>query len=383
MAGRKKLLDWIKNGDPDIVPVMFGSHKDIIASYYKVKPEELTMKQVEEEAKKIGIEVTNSLGSMTLFDVLPYCPDMRMETREEKLDNGTVRTFRTLYTPKGEMNDVREKPPTWESAPKECFVKTEADLPAFEYFVKSTVRTAVEDPHFKQELLKKGRENKGLMSGDVVTVWGTWTPIFELTCTNFVMADAAIFLLYDHTSLFEELMELIWEKDKAVMLAVGDELDADIFMTAINGLEWYSPSLYEKYMIPQGRCLFRWGHDRGRMSWLHTCGKMNGLIKNGTYDRLRPTVLESLSSLPLGDIDDMKEARSRLGSSIVTRGGMNVEVIFSGTVEEVRKQTHRILDGTRGYRHMIGDTNGHFYGDPPENIKAVIDTVRERGQAFS
>ena len=235
-GNRNKLLNWIKNGDPSLVPIMFSDPKNIIASYLKVKPEELTMMQVEEEAKKIGIEATNNLGNMTLFDVLPYCSDMHMEVKEEELEDGTLRIFRTLYTPKGVLNEVREKPPTWDAAPRECFVKTAADLPAFEYFVKTAVTTAIENPHFKKELLERGRKNRSLMSEDVITVWATWTPLFELTCTNFFMADAAIFLLYDYTLLFEELMELIWKKDKTVLLPVGNELGADIFMTAINGL---------------------------------------------------------------------------------------------------------------------------------------------------
>ena len=60
-------------------------------------------------------------------------------------------------------------------------------------------------------------------------------------------------------------MELVWEKDKNVHLPVGAELGSEIFMTAINGLEWFSPALYEKYMMPQGKRLFDWGHERNSL----------------------------------------------------------------------------------------------------------------------
>jgi hypothetical protein len=382
MANRTKLLEWIKNGDTGKVPVMFGSHKDIVASYLQIRPDELSGMQMEKEASAMGIEAFNSLGCPTLLDVVPFCGDMRMREKAETLADGTVRTFRTLTTPKGNLYDVREKPLTWESAPKECFVKTEADMPAFEYFVRSAVRTAIDDPDFKNELIKKGMKTKNEMSDDTVCVWGCWTPAFELTCTNYFMADAAIYMLYDHMPLFEELMELVWEKDRSMLLPAGIELGADIFQTAINGLEWYSPTLYEKYLIPQGRKLFDWVNERDRISWLHTCGKMNTLIDIGTYDTLRPTILESLSSPPVGDIKDLRAARMRLGHDIVTKGCINVEVMYGGSVSEVINAVNHILDCTEGYKHIIGDTNGHFSGDPPLNIRAIIDTVKERGMKF-
>jgi uroporphyrinogen-III decarboxylase len=382
MANKKKLLEWIKNGDTDKVPILFGSHKDIVASYLKVRPDELTGRQMEEEAVKMGIEAVNSLGCITLFDAVPFCEDIKIKEKEETLLNGTVRTFRTISTPKGILSDVREKPLTWESAPKECMVKSEADMPAFEYFVRSTVKAAIEEPGYKKELIKKGMEKKKEMSEDTISVWGTWTPAFELMCTNYFMSDTALYMLYDYTSLFEDLMELVWEKDRKTLLPVGLELGADLFMTAINGLEWFSPSIYEKYLIPQGRRLFDWSSENNNLSWLHTCGKMNVLINSGAYDTLRPNILESLSSPPPGDIRDLRTARERLGHGITTKGCLNVEVIYNGTADEVKKEVNRILDCTKGYKHILGDTNSHFYGDPPENIKAVIDTVAERGQSF-
>ena len=173
MANRKNLLDWIKNGDPEKVPIMFSHHKDIIASYLKVSPDELSGMQMEKEAAAMGIEAVNKIGVATLLDIVPFCSDMQMQESEEILPDGTVRIFHTLSTPKGKLNDIHEKPPTWESAPKECFVKTEADLPAFEYFVKSAVRTAIESPGFKKDLLEKGKKKKDEMSENTISVWGT------------------------------------------------------------------------------------------------------------------------------------------------------------------------------------------------------------------
>jgi hypothetical protein len=364
------------------MPIMFGGTKSVVASYLQLPVDQLDNTRLEYEAEKLGIEITNSLGCITLLDMIPYCSDIRDESKSDTKPDGTIRTIRTISTPRGVMQEIRDKPLTYEAGPLECFVKSEEDLPAFEYFIRTAVDAMLTNPKVHEDLFRQASARKCSMSDRAATVWSFWTPCFELTCTNFMMPDTAIYLLYDYPDLMEDLMKLLWEKDRQLILPLGLELDADLYLTAINGLEWYSPELYEQYMTPQGKQTFDWIRQNDRLSWLHTCGKMNKLVETGVYDIIRPDILESFSTPPLGDVADLRQARRRLGDCVVTKGGINVEVLYAGTPEEVRAHVRNIAEATRGYRHIIGDTNSHFYGDPPDNILALIDEVHKQRPKF-
>ncbi len=167
-----------------------------------------------------------------------------------------------------------------------------------------------------------------------------------------------------------------------VWLEIAAENDIDIYNYAINGFEWLNPDLYERYMIPQAKRINEFAKAQGKLSWIHTCGKMRKIAEMEAYQRMEVDVVESLSSPPTGDIDDLVETRSDIGQDIVTRGGINCELFYDSDLEALRRQTHHVLDSVDGHAHAIGDTNPSYPSYPWENIQTVIDVVRERGQLF-
>ena len=193
--------------------------------------------------------------------------------------------------------------------------------------------------------------------------------------------ETAILLLCDQRSLMEELMETHWRMTQ-VWLEIAAENDIDIYNYAINGLEWLSPDLYARYMIPQARRINEFATAKGKLSWVHTCGKKKRLAKDGAYQKMKVDIVESFSSPPTGDIDDLAETRRDVGLDIVTRGGINVECMYDDDLAALKKQTEYVLDSTAGFKHMLGDTNASYPAYPWENIEAVIDVVRERGRLF-
>ncbi|MHB9124589.1 MAG: uroporphyrinogen decarboxylase family protein [Armatimonadota bacterium] len=191
----------------------------------------------------------------------------------------------------------------------------------------------------------------------------------------------AIYLLYDHSDALEELMDYHWKMTQ-VWQQLGVDNTLDSYTYAINGLEWLSPDLYERYMIPQARRINEFAAAHGKLSWIHTCGKLKNIAAKGAYQQMKVNVLESLSSPPTGDIDDLAETRKEIGSDIATRGGINVEYFYGEDREALLRQAEYVLDSTAGYRHMLGDTNPSYPAYPWENIQAVIDLVRSRGRLF-
>ena len=380
----KPLLNWMRSGDPHRVPIFFGSPAAAVANYLGIEPEEATPELQERTARQLGIELQASLGGPSLLDVAEFCPDVQLDVERTPLADGTIRQVRRLHTPAGVLSDLREHPPGYGlEGIKEFFVKSEDDLPALACWVQSAARAVVEDPRVREKFVAQGMAKRAQWSPDILTMFGVWTPVFALTCTKYMGPDMAVYFITDHTSLFEELMETYWETIR-VFFQVGTLLGADVFKTAINGLEWYSPTLYRRYMVPQARQLFSWVRAAGKLSWLHTCGRMNKLIFDGTYDRdqMGVDVLESFSNSPLGDVEDLKAARARLGDGMTTRGGINIGAIYAGAPDEVRARTREVMEATQGYRHMVGDTDTQFPGTPRDNILALIESVCASGRAF-
>jgi hypothetical protein len=135
-------------------------------------------------------------------------------------------------------------------------------------------------------------------------------------------------------------------------------------------------------MIPQARRINDIIAGQRKLSWLHTCGKMKRIAEMGTYRKMKIDVLESLSLPPTGDIDDLAETRGQIGPDIVTRGGINCELLYGKDLLQLRKCVEYILNSVEGFKHIIGDTNPSYPTYPWENIQTVIDVVRERGRLF-
>ena len=72
----------------------------------------------------------------------------------------------------------------------------------------------------------------------------------------------------------------------------------------------------------------------------------------------------------------------QIGPDIVTRGGINCELMYDRDLDALRSQTQHVLDSVTGHKHITGDTNPSCPSYPWENIQTVIDVVRENVRLF-
>lgn len=379
---RERLLDWMRGGDPEKVPIMIGPGHYVAASYLDKPMAEVTYEMVARTAVETGTENMLCVGSPLPFSAIPFTDKLSRDSREEVGADGVPRRVATITTPRGSLHEVWAQDEEHGSVHSEFFVKGPEDLPAFESFIRIACQTILDDPEVRQAVLKEMREFKAA-GGDFfpTNIW-VFCPAVELTSSYYMDQATAIYTLHDYPELMEDLFDLHW-KTTEIWLELGREIDVDMFGYAINGLEWLSPEWYERYMIPQARRINDIAHSMGKLAWLHTCGKKRGLIERDVYRRMGVDLLESLSAAPTGDIEDYTWARNSIGPEITTRGGVNCELFYSEDVDQIRQHVHRVLDGCRGFRHMIGDTNGSVPPYTWETIQVLVDTVRERGAAFS
>ena len=133
-------------------------------------------------------------------------------------------------------------------------------------------------------------------------------------------------------------------------------------------------------LLDQAVALHGHARTRGLKTWVHTCGFMAKLTEMGAYESMDLDVVESLSPPPLGDLTDLKAGRARIGAAITTRGAVGVDQFYAADLGAVRERVRYVLESTRGYRHMVGDTNDSYPPYPRENILAVVDEVRKSGR---
>jgi len=318
---------------------------------------------------------------MYTFSVIDFSDELSMDSREDMLEDGTVRRTRNLSTPKGTLREVVDIPPVESSVHREFFVKGPEDFPVLESFIRIAAKTVFEKPEVGQFVTRCLRRAKQAGADFFPSAFHVFCPTVELMCSYYTDQENAIYNLYDNQDVMEELFELL-TRMQDIWLDCARQADVDIYNYAINGLEWLSPDIYERYMIPQAKRINDFAKSAGKLSWIHTCGKQSGLIERDVYRRMGVQVVESLSAPSSGDIRDYAWARNALGAGVTTRGGVNCELFYDEDISALKTRANEVLDGCKGYRHMIGDTNGSVPPYKWETIQAIIDVVRERNAVF-
>ena len=378
---RERLLEWMRDGDPSVVPVMVGPGFYLAASYFGVPLDEVTWESAARAAVETHTENVAFVGMPLPFVAIDFTDKLKIERRHETLSDGTKRRTSVLTTPAGSLREVLDTPPRTGRVRREFFVKGEEDLPVIESFWRIAFDTIFKNPAVRQKVFEDMKARKEAVKGFFPTAIHPFCAAVELMSSFYHDQQAAIFMLHDHRDLMEEIFELHWKMTQ-IWLELAAKLDVDVYNFAINGLEWLSLDIYERYMIPQAKRIVEFADAHGKLSWIHTCGKKTGLIERDVYKRMGVNVVESLSAPPTGDIEDYAWARGKLGSEVTTRGGVNCELFYAEDLDAIKARGHEVLDGCRGFRHMIGDTNPSVPPYKWETIQALIDVVRERDALF-
>jgi len=392
---RKPLLEWMDQGDPELTPILMADALSTTASYLGIstrtdgestsftnpRKSAITPEMIVSCSREIGAHFHWSLGSATPFDAIEFLDDVSLEAREESDERGDIRRFTTIRTPAGTVSEVFLTPADAPGCWLEHLIKTEEDLPVLAFLVEKSAQASIENDRVREKLTAKFRAEAADWPDSTPFYAIIGIPAFCLTSNLFVDPTTAFYLMEDHNVVMERLFEA-YEQANAVWVECAATAGADFALGAINGLELYSPSIYQKYFIPQARRLREMANKAGMLHWVHTCGRMSQLVNAGVYGDMGVNVLESLSAPPIGDVEDIGASRARLGKAIVTRGGVNVDLFYETDIEVIRRRTREVLESTRGYRHMIGDTNDSYPPYPRENILALVDEVYASGRAL-
>lgn len=152
---------------------------------------------------------------------------------------------------------------------------------------------------------------------------------------------------------------------------------ADFVFLGGPAAEMISPSLYEQFIIPDSEVLSEVVHEAGGLVYSHICSPIEPFLTMGFYNRMGIDLFETLSPPPVGNVDNLADARRCLDRDICTRGNIGLDVLLQGPVERIEQATIEVLQATSGYKHMVAASDYLFYDVPLEHVRAVVRTVQQ------
>jgi len=196
--------------------------------------------------------------------------------------------------------------------------------------------------------------------------------IFEHVCAIMTL-EGLSFALYDNPELVKAVTEKLGELmlgfyrhlldlDRVIALFPGDDMG---FRTGC----LISPEQLRRYFLPWHKLFARMAHDRGIPYFLHSCGN----VKDIMGDLIGDVEIDGKHSFE-DAIIRAEDFQGLYGDKIAVLGGMDVDILASGSEEAIRKRTRKLIEtcGARG-SFAIGSGNSIPGYVPLENYLAMVD----------
>lgn len=136
-----------------------------------------------------------------------------------------------------------------------------------------------------------------------------------------------------------------------------------------------SPRALREYVFPWHKRLTEFAHAHGRRVMLHACGNLREVME----DLLEDVGIDAKHSYE-DVIQPVAEFKAQYGSRVAVLGGIDVHVLASGTVDEVRAYTRRVVEQCApGGGWALGSGNSVANYIPVENFLAMLEVGREAG----
>jgi uroporphyrinogen decarboxylase len=141
-----------------------------------------------------------------------------------------------------------------------------------------------------------------------------------------------------------------------------------------NGL-MISPAMMRRWVLPVHREMAKIAHSRGSLYVLHSCGNLEAIM-NDIIDDVRADAKHSFEDTYL----PVTEAKRLYGHRIGLIGGVDMDVLCRGRVEEIEEYVGRTLETCKpGGGYCLGSGNSVANYVPLENYLTMIDAGLEKG----
>ena len=380
MTRRERLLSWMKEGDPEKMPLLFWVGGDLPNVWFG-REDNYSIDQQIQASHELGCQAWFCVHSPGIATGVGYTEELSCIAEEEQLTRGGTRITQEYKAPGGTLTSVREK--TFDEPLKivHNFVEGPDQVAAYRSLILTSAKAILDSrDRVKKDIVEQTKKNIAAGRDEGPMMMWLFMPMVELTCSQFFKQEEGLFFIYDHTELLEEMMDLHMETT-LLWIEAGVEAGVDIFGYSINGYEIYSPDLFRRYLVPQAQKINARIRELGKLSWWHCCGRYQAIVDQGIWDEIAPDVMESYSPPPAGDITDLRRIRSAT-DVLASRGAMYVDYLWRCEPDEIKAKTREIIEAMKGFRHMIGGTDDMLPGTPKSNLIAMRDAVAQAGLAF-
>ena len=288
----------------------------------------------------------------------PTNRDLLSASRTER-KNGRTYTTSTINTPMGELTRLDEGNGLTTRCLKE-YLEDESD------FKKMIWLTGQLMDFDRDAALREGRLLRAAV-GDLGMI-GTWvSPSAMISDTQ-----SLFYHLMDYPKAFRELREARRELSKR-HVSLYREAGFDFMFYCVPGTTAISPKFFNEWLADEVRETIAWWKSLGGFTLWHGCGHVKAFIEQGSFNDMRPEIMETLSEPPVGDVPSLSWARKLLDPYIITKGNIPLDILYEGTEEDVRAAVRHIKRETEGYRHIIGLSDNILTGTPKANLYAYVD----------
>jgi uroporphyrinogen decarboxylase len=145
---------------------------------------------------------------------------------------------------------------------------------------------------------------------------------------------------------------------------------------AFNNGTMMSPAWIRANLIPRHQRLAAAAHRHGKPFLLHSCGQIDAIME----DLIETVGIDGRHSYQ-DNLEPVEEVYAKYGERICILGGVDVDLLARGTVDQVRARTRQILEACApGGGFIMGSGNSVTNYCKIENYLAMIDETRKWNQ---
>ncbi len=381
MSSRQRMIAAMSHGDVDHIPCAFMIHgglKERCASYEEFIELQLDMGldsfvQLPPRPPRVETDYHNLHG-------LPVTYDPRVRVREYVERDPKQRyplLVKEYVTPAGSLRAEVWRTPDWrwgdhvpflddhiEPRSRKFLIERHEDLDALRYLlVPPTPDEVTEFRRASEPVLDLARARDLLVAGG----WGVGV---DLLCWVFGLENL-VYAVYERPGLVRELVDLVgrWNSERMkVVLDAG--IDLYIKRAWYENLDFWTPTTWEEFVLPNTRSDVELAHSRGAMF---------GYIITSNCMPILPLLKDVGVDVLIG-VDprewDLEEAKLQLGGHVALWGGVNGHLtVEQGVPEDVRAEVREAV-AALGPTGFILSPVDNVRSDEPKaqaNVDALID----------
>jgi hypothetical protein len=170
------------------------------------------------------------------------------------------------------------------------------------------------------------------------------------------------------------ITEAIIHRTKAWLEYLGKPVRNDNVLLGDDSVVLLSPEMYRQRVLPLHRRIYETFGTSGCHRAIHLCGAAG---------RHLPVVHEELgvNEFDTGFPLDLVELYETVGEEVIVKGGVRVEILRSGTPEEIDTESRKILSATKRFKRFIfRDANLLAPCTPLENLRAMYSACKRYGR---